>query len=111
MAVNAIHEELNHFLENLEALLCDKNGIPEYEKAYKYFSLAAFSGNVEARYKIGDMYKNGYYLEKNLTIAKTIYDSLYREVIQEFYHDPNISNKDNNTVAMILASEGVIPPE
>ena len=64
------------------------NGIPEYDKAYKYFSLAAFSGNVEARYKIGDMYKNGYYLEKNITIAKTIYDSLYREVMQEFYHDP-----------------------
>lgn len=28
------------------------NGIPEYEKAYKYYSLSALSGNVEARYKI-----------------------------------------------------------
>ena len=31
---DATHEELNHFLENLEALLCDKNGIPEYEKSF-----------------------------------------------------------------------------
>lgn len=68
------------------------NGIPEYEKAYKYYSLSALSGNVEARYKIGDMYKNGYYLEKNLKIAKCIYESLYNEVNLEFFRNPKNSS-------------------
>lgn len=68
------------------------NGIPEYEKAYKYYSLAALSGNIEARYKIGDMYKNGYYLKKNERIAKSIYDSLYYDALKEFHHDPKTSS-------------------
>ncbi len=68
------------------------NGIPEYEKAYKYYSLSALSGNIEARYKIGDMYKNGYYLEKNLKIAKCIYESLYNEVNLEFFRNPKNSS-------------------
>ena len=68
------------------------NGIPEYEKAYKYYSLAALSGNIEARYKIGDMYKNGYYLKKNERIAKSIYDSLYYDALKEFHRDPKTSS-------------------
>ncbi|MDY5983281.1 MAG: hypothetical protein SPJ17_06255 [Anaeroplasma sp.] len=68
------------------------NGIPEYDKAYKYYSLAALSGNVEARYKIGDMYRNGYYLKKNEQIAKSIYDSLYYDALKEFHKDPKTSS-------------------
>lgn len=68
------------------------NGIPEYDKAYKYYSLAALSGNIEARYKIGDMYKNGYYLKKNERIAKSIYDSLYYDALKEFHKDPKTSS-------------------
>lgn len=36
-----------------------------YEKAYLYFSKAALWGRYEASYKIGDMFRNGYYVEKN----------------------------------------------
>lgn len=68
------------------------NGIAEYDKAYKYYSLAALSGNVEARYKIGDMYRNGYYLKKNEQIAKSIYDSLYYDALKEFHKDPKTSS-------------------
>ena len=40
----------------------------------------------------GDMYKNGYYLEKNLKIAKCIYESLYNEVNLEFFRNPKNSS-------------------
>ena len=38
------------------------------------------------------MYKNGYYLEKNIDIAKSIYYSLYDTVISEFYKEPKNSS-------------------
>ncbi len=30
---------------------------------------------------------------------------------KEYNHDPNISNEDGDTVAMILASKGIMPPK
>ena len=36
-----------------------------YEKAYLYFSKAALWGRHEASYKLGDMFRNGFYVEKN----------------------------------------------
>ena len=38
---------------------------PDYEKAFHYFALGAFDGHLISLYKIGDMYLNGYYVEKN----------------------------------------------
>ncbi len=37
----------------------------DYEKAFHYFALGAFDGHIISLYKIGDMYLNGYYVEKN----------------------------------------------
>ncbi len=45
----------------------------DYEKAFHYFALGAFDGHLISLYKIGDMYKNGYYVEKNLKEAFLIY--------------------------------------
>ncbi len=53
------------------------DGKPDYEKAYKYFSLAAFNGIYEAEYKVADMYKNGYYVPKCIETAKGIVAGLY----------------------------------
>lgn len=53
------------------------NGVPDYEKAYKYFSFAAFNGVYEATYKIADMYKNGYGVIKSRTTAANIIERLY----------------------------------
>lgn len=38
---------------------------PDYEKAFHYFALGAFDGHLISLYKIGDMYLNGFYVEKN----------------------------------------------
>ena len=45
----------------------------DYEKAFQYFALGAFDGNIRSLYKIGDMYRNGYYVEKNVVEAFLIY--------------------------------------
>ena len=37
----------------------------DYAKAYMYFTKAALTGRYEATYKLGDMFRNGYYVEKN----------------------------------------------
>ena len=45
----------------------------DYEKAFHYFALGAFDGHLISLYKIGDMYRNGYYVEKNEVEAFHIY--------------------------------------
>ena len=45
----------------------------DYEKAFHYFALGAFDGHLISLYKIGDMYANGYYVEKNEREAFVIY--------------------------------------
>lgn len=50
-----------------------RDGKPDYEKAFHYFALGAFDGHLISLYKIGDMYRNGYYVEKNEKEAFHIY--------------------------------------
>jgi tetratricopeptide (TPR) repeat protein len=54
-----------------------RTGTKDYEKAFRYFSAAAAKGNLVARYKIADMYKNGYFVDKD-------YEK-YKEIIRELY--------------------------
>lgn len=60
----------------------------DYEKAYIYFSKAALTGRYEATYKLGDMFRNGYYVEKNDKM--TAY--LYRRALDLVWTD-EISNE------------------
>ena len=54
-----------------------RTGNRDYEKAFHYFELAKEGGNIVAAYKLADMYKNGYHVEKN-------YEK-YCEIIEELY--------------------------
>jgi len=45
----------------------------DYEKAFHYFALGTFDGHLISLYKIGDMYRNGYYVKKNEREAFLIY--------------------------------------
>ena len=66
-----------------------RTGTMDYEKAFKYFSAAAEKGNPVARYKIADMYKNGYYVEKDYGKYKEIIRELYPEIKDaRFLGDP-----------------------
>lgn len=68
------------------------NGVPEYEKAYRCFSFGEQAGIEESTYKLGDMYKNGYYVKKDLKIAFSLYSRYYFRELRNFLNN-NFSNK------------------
>ncbi len=45
----------------------------DYSQAYKYFSKAALRGRYEAMYKVGDMFRYGYYVEKDDKMTANCY--------------------------------------
>ncbi len=55
----------------------------DYEKAFHYFALGAFDGRPVSLYKIGDMYMNGYYVQKNETEAFLIYERCLHTMTDE----------------------------
>lgn len=61
-----------------------RTGTKDYEKAFNYYKLAKDAGNIVAAYKLADMYKNGYYVEKD-------YDA-YCRIIEELY--PKVKNSN-----------------
>lgn len=58
-----------------------RTGERNYEKAFYYFDKARQMGDIIAAYKVADMYKNGYFVEKDYV--------KYKEIIEELY--PNAS--------------------
>ena len=54
-----------------------RTGERDYKKAFYYFSKMMEKGHLVATYKVADMYKNGYYVERD-------YDK-YVEIIEELY--------------------------
>ena len=57
-----------------------RTGVKDYKKAYENFEKAMKNGNIIATYKIADMYRNGYYVEKDLDKYKEIIEDLYPKV-------------------------------
>ncbi len=54
-------------------------GEVDYEKAFNYFSLASDAFD-ESAYKVADMYKNGYYVEKDVAKYEEMITSLYNKL-------------------------------
>lgn len=59
-------------------------GEPEYEKALKYFTMGAAGGIIESRYKLADMYKNGYAVPKNRWAANLLIVEAYKDTHRMF---------------------------
>ena len=57
-----------------------RTGTRDFEKAFRYYSLAKEAGIMEAAVKLADMYKNGYYVEQNYEKYKEIIEELYPKV-------------------------------
>ena len=55
------------------------DGKPDYEKAFFYFTVASAYNITEARYKLADMFLNGYYVAPNPPMAYQTYIKLYNE--------------------------------
>ncbi|MDO4492773.1 MAG: hypothetical protein Q4C53_02680 [Clostridia bacterium] len=65
-------------------------GVPDYENAFRWFSVSAANGLSEGMYKLGDMYKNGYACDKSPRTAYTLYQSVYAEDLSAFLSgEPN----------------------
>lgn len=54
-----------------------RTGEKDYEKAFRCYSRAAANGFLRSKMKVADMYKNGYFVEKDT--------DKYRELIEELY--------------------------
>lgn len=57
-----------------------RTGEKNYEKAFFYFDTARKMGDLIAAYKAADMYKNGYFVEKDIVKYKQIIEDLYPKV-------------------------------
>lgn len=57
-----------------------RSGERDYKKAFEYFSKLMEKGNPISTYKVADMYKNGYYVEKNQAKYEQIMEDLYPRV-------------------------------
>ena len=57
-----------------------RTGERDYKKAFEYFSKMMDKGNLVATYKVADMYKNGYYVEKNMDKYKSMIEDLFEKV-------------------------------
>ncbi len=53
---------------------------PDYKKAYTYYKLASDAGNLIATYKLADMVRNGYYVQKDYNQYASIIKSLYPKI-------------------------------
>ncbi len=62
-----------------------RTGERDYEKAFRHYVKSMERGNLVSTYKVADMYKNGYFVEKD--------PEKYREIIEELY--PKVKNARN----------------
>ncbi|MCR5268522.1 MAG: hypothetical protein K6E16_08400, partial [Lachnospiraceae bacterium] len=62
-----------------------RTGERDYEKAFTYFSRLMEKGDFVSTYKVADMYKNGYFVEKD--------QKKYEQIIEDLY--PKVRDLDN----------------
>ena len=82
-----------------------RTGERDYEKAFTYFSKLMEKGDLQATYKVADMYKNGYFVEKNPEKYKEIIEDLFPKVVDNhnlFAPVPEVFTR----MARIRADEG-----
>ncbi len=54
-----------------------RTGTRDFKKAFEYFSKLMDKGDLVATYKVADMYRNGYYVEKDQNKYEQIIEDLY----------------------------------
>ena len=66
-----------------------RTGERDFEKAFHYYSKGMEAGNLQCAYKIADMYRNGYYVEKDYARYYEIIESLYPRIKDaQYVNDP-----------------------
>ncbi len=62
-----------------------RTGVKDYKKAFEYFSKLMDKGDPVATYKVADMYRNGYYVDKD--------EEKYERIIENLF--PKVRDMDN----------------
>lgn len=57
-----------------------RTGEKDYKKAFEYFSKMMNKGNLVATYKVADMYRNGYYVDRDMDKYEAMIEDLYDKV-------------------------------
>ncbi len=57
-----------------------RTGERDYGKAFEYFTKMMNKGNLVATYKVADMYRNGYYVDKDMDKYRSMIEDLYEKV-------------------------------
>lgn len=81
---------------DINAIIClgyiwyyGRTGTRDYEKAFRYFCAGRDAGDLQSAYKVADMYKNGYFVEKDYDKYCSIIEELYPKVKKaEYLSDP-----------------------
>ena len=60
-------------------------GVPEYDKAFHYFGIAAANGLYEGMYKLADMFRHGYACKESKRTASSLYHMVYNDCIKQFF--------------------------
>ena len=60
------------------------DGVPEYEKAFHYFGIAAANGMYEGMYKLADMFYHGYGCKESKRTARALYGMVYDDCLRRF---------------------------
>ena len=82
-----------------------RTGKVDYEKAFGYYSRAMKKGDRVAEYKVADMYRNGYFVEKDPDRYRSMIEALYKKVQKD--RRPNgIAPEIFTRLAKIRSGEG-----
>lgn len=63
------------------------NKVPEYEKAFKMYSLGAAGGLIESVYKLADMYIGGKGVEQNRACGKNLIQWVYENSYEKYLYE------------------------
>ena len=69
-------------------------GVPEYDKAFYYFGIAAANGIYEGLYKLADMYCHGYGCKESKGTAFRLYSIVYDDNLKQFLKGKNANFAD-----------------
>lgn len=69
-------------------------GIPEYDKAFHFFEIAAANGLYEGMYKLADMYRHGYGCKESPRTASSLYKMVYDNCYAHYMNDEDVPFAD-----------------
>lgn len=69
-----------------------RTGTKDYQKAFENFDYARRKGDLIATYKVADMYKNGYFVEKDEARYIDMIEALYEKVKDSYYLGDPVSD-------------------